>query len=399
MNGRDDSLQELQQPYASHNETATDLVVTVFKPTGNTLPVEGNVREQRSEPRIEADAPALMIPLADVGTRFRGRVLDISRRGIKVRTSEPLKPQPKIGDIYRILSGDDVLLCEVRHCQLLWEGAELGFRIVHRLSSGELNSLVEAYQAGKIDPASPEIQLLEAASSATETARRASDAACAVAPKTMGKRSPARVQVLAPVGWAMVGGLAVCVLISPLLIPSTSSLVAAAWQRVARARPQEAPQAVLQAGLGSLRVESKAPTVEVPEAIQGSRESALLLPNSEAGGKVLASSTPRVDAKVPVASSPLQKWHARIDLSGPSWVSACADGQILFKKTLTAGDSREIEFSEKAIVRVENAGTVNVVFDGKPASTLGPEGKRRQLELSAQGMRVMPVGGPNDCVN
>src|SRR5260370_11726390 len=121
MNGWDDSLQELQHPYASHNETATDLVVTVFKPTCNSLPVDGKAREQRSEPRIEADAPALMIPLADVATRFRGRVLDISRRGVKVRTSEPLKLQPKIGDVYRILSGDDVLLCEVRHCQLLWE--------------------------------------------------------------------------------------------------------------------------------------------------------------------------------------------------------------------------------------------------------------------------------------
>jgi uncharacterized protein DUF4115/PilZ domain-containing protein len=401
MDGRDDTLQELQEPCALPNEAEADVAVTVRKVTGDTLPVGRSIREQRSEPRIEADAPALMIPLANVATRFRGRVLDISRRGVRVRTSEPLKPQPKIGDVYRILSGDDVLLCEVRHCQLLWEGSELGFQIVHRLSSGELNSLVEAYQAGRVGPVSLEIQRTEVASNATKVAQPPSDPVCAVAPKNTERRNPTRVQLLATVGWVMVGGLAVGVLlISSLLIPSISlsSLVAGVRQKAGKARTQEAPQLVLQAGLGSLRAESTAPTVEIPEAVQDSVESARVLPNSKPEDAILDSPNRRVSSMDPAANTTPQKRHATISLTGPSWVSACADGQVLFKKTLASGDSREIEFSKKAIVRVENAGTVDVVLDGKPAGTLGRTGQRRQLELSEQGMRVMPVSDPNDCV-
>lgn len=105
-----------------------------------------STKERRVESRIAADAPAVMIPLASVTSRISSRILNVSRRGVKVRTAEPLKEPPRTGDAYRILSGDDVMLCEVRYYHLAAPGAEVGFKILHRFSTGELSQLMQAQE-------------------------------------------------------------------------------------------------------------------------------------------------------------------------------------------------------------------------------------------------------------
>src|ERR1700680_9443 len=115
------------------------------KPVVNFLPTHCNTKERRSESRIMLDAPALMIPLASVTSRLCGRVLNLSRHGVKVRTDEPLEEPPRTGDVYRIRSGDDVMLCEVRYYRLFGAGDEVGFKILHRFSTGELSRLIQAH--------------------------------------------------------------------------------------------------------------------------------------------------------------------------------------------------------------------------------------------------------------
>jgi hypothetical protein len=101
------------------------------------------MEERRKEPRVIVDAPAVMTPLAAVATRLNGHVINVSPHGVRIRVAEQMSGQPpRIGDVYRILTNRDRMLCEVCHCLSGADGTEIGFRIVHWSDTGELNRVV-----------------------------------------------------------------------------------------------------------------------------------------------------------------------------------------------------------------------------------------------------------------
>jgi hypothetical protein len=102
-----------------------------------------NTAERRSEPRIEIGTSVVMTPLAAVATRLKASVVNVSRRGIRVRVGAQMKELPRAGDVYRVQSRDDLMLCEVRNSCRTATGAHLGLHIVHWGAAGELNRLVQ----------------------------------------------------------------------------------------------------------------------------------------------------------------------------------------------------------------------------------------------------------------
>ncbi len=86
-----------------------------------------------------------MTPLATVATHLRGTVINVSGRGLQVRVAA-LKELPRTGDVYRIQSGNDLILCEVRYGHLTGAGAELGFQIVHWAKAGELSRVLKEFK-------------------------------------------------------------------------------------------------------------------------------------------------------------------------------------------------------------------------------------------------------------
>jgi hypothetical protein len=99
------------------------------------------------EPRIDVKALAEMTPLAAVATRLKGHVIDVSGRGVKIQVDACLKGNPVSRDVYRVQSGGDLMLCEVRHCQLEGDGTRIGFEILHWREFGELNRAVKTHAA------------------------------------------------------------------------------------------------------------------------------------------------------------------------------------------------------------------------------------------------------------
>jgi hypothetical protein len=99
--------------------------------------------ERRSEPRIEARASVVMTPLAAVNRRLEGAVVEVSTRGVKVHFEKQLKELPRSGEVYRLQSSDDIMLCEVRHAEVSGAGASMGFQIVHWSNGGQLKRLVQ----------------------------------------------------------------------------------------------------------------------------------------------------------------------------------------------------------------------------------------------------------------
>jgi hypothetical protein len=104
------------------------------------------MEERRSESRIEANASVVVTPLAAVATRLHGSVVNVSNRGIKVHFNTRLKALPRPGEVFRVQTRDDLLLCEVRHSEAAEAGADLGLQIVHWGDAGELKRLVQARQ-------------------------------------------------------------------------------------------------------------------------------------------------------------------------------------------------------------------------------------------------------------
>jgi hypothetical protein len=102
------------------------------------------MKEKRIEPRIAVEAPAVMTPLAAVATRLKGQVVNVSFHGVKVRVAELTNNQLRIGDVYRILSSRDLMLCEVRNWQSQSEGTAIGFKILKWSDAGELKHVTTA---------------------------------------------------------------------------------------------------------------------------------------------------------------------------------------------------------------------------------------------------------------
>ncbi len=101
------------------------------------------MEERRAVARIDAAVPVVVTPLSDVATRWPGRVMNLSRYGVKVHVEAIPGQLPRPGDAYRVQSGKDVILCEVRHYQIEDEGSNLGFKIIHWGSAGELDRLIK----------------------------------------------------------------------------------------------------------------------------------------------------------------------------------------------------------------------------------------------------------------
>jgi hypothetical protein len=110
------------------------------------LDLASNGADRRSEPRIEAKASVVMTPLAAVSTRLHGSLVNVSARGVRVHFDAKLN-QPRAGEVYRVQSGDDLMLCEVRNSAVAEEGADLGLSIVHWSGAGKLKRMVQSQQA------------------------------------------------------------------------------------------------------------------------------------------------------------------------------------------------------------------------------------------------------------
>jgi hypothetical protein len=82
-------------------------------------------------------------------------------------------------------------------------------------------------------------------------------------------------------------------------------------------------------------------------------------------------------------------FRASIKAVDASWISVCSDGQERFQKMLAAGDTRELEFSKLALVRLGNGPAVEVTMDGKSIQPSGPPGVVRAIELSPGGVRFV----------
>lgn len=83
------------------------------------------------------------------------------------------------------------------------------------------------------------------------------------------------------------------------------------------------------------------------------------------------------------------KRHLEIRVIEPTWVGASSDGKELFGTLLKNNETKEIDYSEKALVNIKNTEGVQVIFNGKTIP-LREHGDTGVLEFTATGYRFLP---------
>ncbi len=89
--------------------------------------------------------------------------------------------------------------------------------------------------------------------------------------------------------------------------------------------------------------------------------------------------------------------HALLEASDRSWITACVDGKLVFSKLFTAGSQDSVDFIDRAVVRVGDAGPVEITLDGKPVGSLGQKGQVRVIELVRGAPHFLVRGEADDC--
>jgi cytoskeletal protein RodZ len=77
-----------------------------------------------------------------------------------------------------------------------------------------------------------------------------------------------------------------------------------------------------------------------------------------------------------------------------AWVSASADGKMLFATILKAGESRTVSGDQLVKIRTGNAGGIAVTLNGTALNSLGSQGQARTIMLTAEGLQQPPPAAP-----
>jgi hypothetical protein len=125
---------------------------------------------------------------------------------------------------------------------------------------------------------------------------------------------------------------------------------------------------------------------------------------SQAGGEAV--SRPMAASRVPlppqstfttqpVAVSPAPgMFFVVIRAHEDSWISATADGKVVYNDTLAAPGEKAIQARRQILVRAGNIGGLDLFFDGRKLPPQGQSGEVRTLTFGVNGLEVEPLSKP-----
>jgi len=120
---------------------------------------------------------------------------------------------------------------------------------------------------------------------------------------------------------------------------------------------------------------------EAPAALAPQPAGAETPPASPKDGAAPVAEVTQADSNAPV----------RVQLTAVEtvWVSAKTDGKFVFSGTLEPNESRTVAATNNVVLRLGNAGGVNIVLNGKPLGAVGPRGQVRTVQLTSGGFKIV----------
>ena len=112
-----------------------------------------------------------------------------------------------------------------------------------------------------------------------------------------------------------------------------------------------------------------------------------------AAAKPLASTAPVEPAAA--EADPNAPVRVEVVAQEPSWIWVRTDGQFSFSGVLETSQSRTIAANRNVLLKLGNAGGVEVRFNGKVVGTLGGKGAVRTVQFTPGGFQIVPSEAPN----
>ncbi len=120
----------------------------------------------------------------------------------------------------------------------------------------------------------------------------------------------------------------------------------------------------------------------------GRGQTAVALPPEPAPARQPAPPPPPADpfpARTDAEEAPgREQLTVGFEVSGACWVQVTADGQVVYSRLMQAGERETLRASREMVLDVGNAGVFNWTINGRPAQTLGSEGRRRQITVTRE---------------
>jgi len=95
------------------------------------------------------------------------------------------------------------------------------------------------------------------------------------------------------------------------------------------------------------------------------------------------------------APNPNATVHVELTTDEPVWVLARADGKFLFSGTIEPNQKRVVEATGTLVLRLGNAGGVNITLNGKPIGTVGAKGQVREVQFTSGGFHIVAAPKPS----
>src|SRR5581483_9075728 len=96
------------------------------------------------------------------------------------------------------------------------------------------------------------------------------------------------------------------------------------------------------------------------------------------------------------ASNPNPDAAVRVEVQAQesTWISVRTDGQYSFSGVLDANQVRSVGGNRNVLLKVGNAGGVEVRFNGKAVGPLGAKGSVRTIQFTSGGFQILPPEAP-----
>jgi cytoskeleton protein RodZ len=72
------------------------------------------------------------------------------------------------------------------------------------------------------------------------------------------------------------------------------------------------------------------------------------------------------------------------------WVRVSSDGKVVMSDVLHASAVKTFAAREALLIRIGDAGSLQMTVNGKPAGPLGPKGQVRTVEVTREGVHILP---------
>jgi cytoskeletal protein RodZ len=118
-------------------------------------------------------------------------------------------------------------------------------------------------------------------------------------------------------------------------------------------------------------------------------------PRSDANTAPTSSPPPSPETQSPPAGVAGSGFDLALRAHDEVWLSSAVDGKPPSEAIMEDGQSITVHASDRAILKVGNAGALDVVFNGQRVPVRAAEGEVRTLTFTAAGLQAAPAPQPN----